>query len=172
MKENCPLFNKSSGFFFYVKRFRLLSSLNFILQTQDLTAFSTSLRSAFRCSFLPCAPRNELLLVSVVAVACRPFGFPFLVWRFFAPATLCRLFSRRISLHVCSLFSSCEDCCCMLCSSVYKSQRLGVCWSLKMFRPSCYFGSSTLGGYNRTNGRASWSVPKCLVQCGVESTED
>jgi hypothetical protein len=62
-------------FLFFSSGFDYFLSLSFIIQTQDLTPFYTYPRDALRCSFLPCHPRKELLLVSVVAITCRPSGF-------------------------------------------------------------------------------------------------
>jgi len=108
----------------------------------------------------------------VVAVACRPFGFTFLVWHFFATATMCHFLSRAGLPYV---FAAC-----FRCVKIYIACYMAPCtihwgWGfVGVWRgPVCLaFGSSPLGGYKRTSGRASWSLLKCTVQCGVESTED
>lgn len=107
----------------------------------------------------------------MVAVACRSFGFTFLVWHFSAPATVPLFVSRGIALYVCSLFTLCEDlCCCYIAPcTVHRGWGFVGVWR----GPLCLaFGSSPLGGYNRISGRASPGVLKCTVQCVVESTEN
>jgi hypothetical protein len=89
---------------------------------------------------------------------------------FFAPATVCQfLFRAGLPYTMWSLLRRCDDCCCVLYTSVYNSHRLGVCWSLKRARVSCCFGAVfPLGAYSRTSGRASCSFTElyCPMWCG------
>ncbi len=175
-QANCPLFNKNLGNLCFSQAI----STNFITKFYTLEmsrpdSVSTSPRGTFRCSFLPCATRKKLLLVSVVAVACRLFGFHFpLLTFFFAPATLCHFLFRaglpytsaacfghgKIAVAYykapCTIHKSCGF------AEVWRGPvRLAVL-------DQCFPWEVIIEPVVELHGASL----NCTVQCGVESTED